>query len=231
MSTKVMRKVADILAPIMFFSFMIGVLGMSYQQSHPHIEELPSIDIPSSLISEFPMKREMVSILDEIPPLLETPVTEVSAEPEMLMDAFEVETSSEVDHILTCIDEITSARYPNLDPELIKAIVQRESRYDPTQVNRSTGVVGLMQINPKWHSARAKELGVDDLSDPYGNILVGCDLLSELMSEYPRDYALNVYAGGFDYANQYRTRISPVVSELNSIMAQFRSGQLVPGGD
>lgn len=222
MSTKVLKKAADILAPVVFFSFMFGLLGVSLHYDHASFVEPVRVQTRDIHIGDSPLKKEMFSIIDEIPPLLEAPYAEEVCEPEEL---------SEIDHILAYIDEITSVRYPNLDPELVKAIVQRESRYDSTQVNRNSGTVGLMQVNPKWHSDRAKKLGVDDLADPYSNILVGCDLLNELVSQYPRDYALNVYAGGFDYANQYKQKISPVVSELNSIMSRFRSGDLIPGGD
>lgn len=231
MSTKVLKKATDILAPVLFFTFMFGVMGTSYGQSHVTIDDAVPMRSHTVTITQPPLEPAINSVVDEIPPLLETPAAEEPTELEDPSVVPEPEDLSEVDQILAYIDEITTTRYTNLDPELIKAIVQRESRYDPTRVNVSTGVVGLMQINPRWHSARARELGVDDLTDPYGNILVGCDLLSELMDQYPHDYSLNLYAGGFDYANQYKSRISPVVAELNEIMAQFRTGELIPGGD
>lgn len=127
------------------------------------------------------------------------------------------------------IYEITSTLYPDVDPELVRAIVHRESRYIPTKVNSKTGVMGLAQISPKWHTKRAQSLGVDDLLDPYGNILVCCDLLHELYQSYSKDYALNVYAGGYPYANQYRKSTSPYVKSINKIVQGLQDGSIIPG--
>lgn len=117
------------------------------------------------------------------------------------------------------VDEIVNSFYPELDPECVKAIIYRESRYDPTAYNANTNVIGLMQISPKWHTQRAKNLGVNDLYDPYGNILVGCDILSEVMKESGSfEYAINFFAGGYPYANAYRNSKSPYIQDLEDII-------------
>lgn len=72
--------------------------------------------------------------------------------------------------------------YPNVESSLILAMIQKESRYDPN-VNGS-GAIGLMQIIPSCHTDRIKRLGVEDIWDPYSNILIGTDLMSELISKY-----------------------------------------------
>lgn len=69
----------------------------------------------------------------------------------------------------------------NICPELIQAIIERESGYDPYAKRGSC--IGLMQVSEKWHSDRMEELGVTDLYDPYSNILVGTDYLAELFDE------------------------------------------------
>lgn len=69
----------------------------------------------------------------------------------------------------------------NICPELIQAIIERESSCDPYAKNGSC--LGLMQVSEKWHSGRMKKLGVTDLYDPYSNILVGTDYLAELFDE------------------------------------------------
>lgn len=124
------------------------------------------------------------------------------------------------------VDEIIATRYPKLDPETIKAIIYHESRYDPAVSNSRTGVQGLMQIDPRWHTKRALSLGVSDLYDPYGNILVGCDLLNELIESYGYEYALNFYAGGYPYANDYMYSTSPYILEINAIIEDFRNGTI-----
>lgn len=69
----------------------------------------------------------------------------------------------------------------NICPELLQAIIERESNYDPCAVNGNC--IGLMQISKKWHTERMEKLGVSDLTDPYTNILVGTDYLAELFDE------------------------------------------------
>ena len=69
-----------------------------------------------------------------------------------------------------------------LDPDLVKAFVWHESRYDPTVINGNC--IGLMQVSRTWHKDRAERLGVTDWFDPYSNILIGSDYLSELLTDY-----------------------------------------------
>jgi soluble lytic murein transglycosylase-like protein len=70
----------------------------------------------------------------------------------------------------------------DVKPELIKAIVYHESRYNPKAKNGNC--LGLMQISKRWHSDRAKKLGVTDFYDSYSNILIGTDYISELLHKY-----------------------------------------------
>lgn len=74
-----------------------------------------------------------------------------------------------------------SNRY-HICPEMIMAIVEHESSGQADATNG--GCKGLMQINEKYHTERMNRLGVTDIYDPYGNILVGCDYLAELFAEY-----------------------------------------------
>lgn len=129
------------------------------------------------------------------------------------------------------VDEIIDQYYPSLDPELIRAIIYNESRYDANARNSKSGAAGLMQLLPKWHTQRALNLGVTDLYDPYGNILTGCDFLNELMQKYPFNYAISYYAGGSNYANSYGDYPSAYQCTLNDTIAGFRSGAIQLGGE
>lgn len=80
-------------------------------------------------------------------------------------------------------------RYPDVYPELVHSIIWHESRYNSSSVSKS-GCVGLMQISPKWHKKRAEKLGVTDLYDQYGNILVGVDYLNDLYRYNGEDWEL-----------------------------------------
>lgn len=98
--------------------------------------------------------------------------------------------------------EIVAADY-NICPELIEAVIERESSWRPDVVNGSC--IGLMQINPEYHAERMERLGVEDLLDPYDNILAGTDFLAELFREYGDIYAvLMYYNAGYDGLRAWR---------------------------
>lgn len=82
-------------------------------------------------------------------------------------------------------------------PELVMAIIERESTGNPNATNGNCK--GLMQISEKWHVDRMDRLGVTDIYDTVGNIQVGVDYLSELFLKY-EDAAtvLMVYHGEED---------------------------------
>lgn len=102
-------------------------------------------------------------------------------------------------------------------PELIQAIVETESNYEPN-VQSSYGAIGLMQVVPRWHGARMERLGVTDLTDPYGNMLVGTDYLSEIAKGHEVAEALFIYnhgnLKGFDYNNKYVQKVLTRSEEL-----------------
>lgn len=70
----------------------------------------------------------------------------------------------------------------NMCPELIQAACFKESSFDPCAENG--GCVGIMQVNPAWHMERMSRLGVTDLYDTKGCMLVGVDYLHELIQQY-----------------------------------------------
>lgn len=84
--------------------------------------------------------------------------------------------------------------YPNIAPEIIKAMIWHESRYNPYVSNGRC--VGLMQVSTKWQASRAIELGVTDFYDPYSNILIGVDCLNEIFEDCVSiGLALMIYNG------------------------------------
>lgn len=123
--------------------------------------------------------------------------------------------------------EISDEYYPEINPEYVCAIMHHESRFDSTVTNSKTGVKGLCQISPKWHTKRAAKLGVTDLYDPWGNIMVCYDILNELTQSKGIRYAINFYAGGYNYANRYLNSMSPFEKELEQIMDEQNFAQYV----
>ena len=79
-------------------------------------------------------------------------------------------------------------------PELLMAMIETESSGNPDATNGTCK--GLMQVSEKWHKDRMKRLGVKDIYDPYGNILVATDYLMELADKYEDiGLVLDVYNG------------------------------------
>lgn len=78
-----------------------------------------------------------------------------------------------------CLCKQQNVRY-----SLILAVIERESgyRYDCTGDDGES--VGYMQIMQRWHGERMQELGCTDLMNPYQNVRVGVDYLSELIERY-----------------------------------------------
>ena len=70
----------------------------------------------------------------------------------------------------------------DLEPSLILAVAKKESRFNPDV--QGGGAVGLMQIIPSIHKERIARLRVQDIYDPYENMMVGADILSCLCKRY-----------------------------------------------
>ena len=93
-----------------------------------------------------------------------------------VMDTRAEEREGWIDYIeIICQDK-------HICPELVESIIEAESSWNPKAQNGDC--IGLMQVSESWHKDRMARLGVTDLTDPYDNILVGVDYLSELFERY-----------------------------------------------
>lgn len=100
---------------------------------------------------------------------------------------------------------LKTAAYYKLDPALIKAVIWKESRFNPNAIGKK-GEIGLMQIMPAtakdWSSAEKLNLFVfTDLFNPSKNIMCGSWYLKKLLLRYqgtdnPLPYALADYNAG-----------------------------------
>lgn len=64
------------------------------------------------------------------------------------------------------------------------ALIERESGYRYDATGDSGNSKGLMQIQERWHTGRMEALGVEDLYNPYSNMLVGVNFLKEIQDRY-----------------------------------------------
>lgn len=220
MFTKPVRKFTEVMCTSILCTVTTVLLSASGLITEPQVQkqEEPTPTVAQSHLNISPVKDSMGRMVAE---------TEQTAMSIMIGARNYLDSFTEVDLIDMYIYELTATQYPDLDPELVRAIVYHESRYDPDASNNNSGATGLMQLMPKWHTKRAESLGVSDLTDPYGNILTGCDLLNELLERYSYDYALNIYAGGYTYANLYKGATSPFVSEIASIKHGLEAGYII----
>ena len=66
---------------------------------------------------------------------------------------------------------------------LVLAIIEIESGYR-WDASCKEGSTGYMQVLPKWHKERMRRLNVDNVENPYFNVLVGVDYLAELQERF-----------------------------------------------
>lgn len=84
--------------------------------------------------------------------------------------------------------EQTASRF-DVDPDLVHAIIQVESDYDPGAVSHK-GAMGLMQLVP----ATAQRFGVENPFDPKQNIEGGVTYLRHLLDIFQGDLELSLAA-------------------------------------
>lgn len=89
-----------------------------------------------------------------------------------------------------------------VDMPLVLAVIGQESNYDPAAIGDNGNSIGLMQIQPMHHRQRMDRLGITDLLDPYQNVAVGIDLLSELLADSgDAEWAVTAYNAGVGTAD------------------------------
>lgn len=97
-------------------------------------------------------------------------------------------------------------------PEIVFAMIAKESNYNAEEIGDEGNSYGLMQVQEQWHEDRMDELEVNNLLDPYQNVLVGVDYLAELLGYYDGsiEKALTAYNAGATgaYNNYFRHGIT-----------------------
>lgn len=118
---------------------------------------------------------------------------------------------------------IETAKVNGIDPAILFAIAHRESNYRADVIGDSGASVGLMQVQPYWHSERMERLGCTDLLDPFQNVTVAVDYLVELLTRYGTiDKALVAYNKGH-YAGtitEYAVAVMNLAEEVRSTRYQ-----------
>jgi soluble lytic murein transglycosylase-like protein len=94
-----------------------------------------------------------------------------------------------------------SAEREGLTPELLRAIIGKESSFRPCAVSPK-GAMGLMQLMPDT----ARDLGVTDPFNPRQNMEAGSRFLRSLLNRYGEDLvlALGAYNAGPSQVDRYQ---------------------------
>ncbi len=124
----------------------------------------------------------------------------------------------------------TVAREHDLDPMLIKAVVWRESRFDPQKVG-TAGERGLMQVTEKaareWaDESRVDKFEPDQLFDPKTNLEAGSWYLQRAIKHWnghsnPIPFALAEYNAGASRAQRWSGGSSTVDLSSDDFLRQI----------
>lgn len=101
------------------------------------------------------------------------------------------------------VQELSEAvgRTYGICPEFLQAIAWQESSWQPDA--SAGGCEGLMQVAASWHSDRMVRLGVTDLYEPEGNMLVAADYLAELFERWEDPAMVLMVYNGDSRAQHY----------------------------
>ncbi len=113
---------------------------------------------------------------------------------------------------------IETAETHGIDPAIVMAIAFRESTYQVDAIGDSGNSLGLMQVQPRWHSERMERLNCPNMLDPFQNVTVAVDYLAEMLDWYGGDMtkALTAYNRGHynGTVNGYATAVLNIAEGL-----------------
>lgn len=110
------------------------------------------------------------------------------------------------------------ARKNNIRPELIAAVVQAESRFQPT-ARSGAGAIGLMQLVPKT----GRWMGARDLTNPAQNIAAGAKYLKYLNDRFDGNETKVIAAYNAGEGNVKRFGGVPPFKETRSYVNKVRN--------
>ena len=152
-------------------------------------EPLPTyreFDSASTKATEFSAPIEPIEEITEA----EEPQTEASTEGQAL---FDVPLSEDLQCYI-----IRLCEQKHIQPEIVIAMIARESNFNASACGDNGYSHGLMQIQPRFCRDLMDKLNCNDLFDPYQNVTVGIEILSDKLNTYGGNIAkaLTAYNAG-----------------------------------
>jgi soluble lytic murein transglycosylase-like protein len=119
----------------------------------------------------------------------------------------------------------THAQHHGLEPDLVRAVIQVESGFNPYAVSPK-GAMGLMQLMP----ATASELGVVNPFEPEQNIRGGVAYLKQLLARFDNkvELALAAYNAGPGAVDRYGQQVPPY-RETQAYVKKITKGRTAAG--
>lgn len=204
------------------FAIAFMTWALSYTLAYPHIEETTTteIEVTDTTDVEITTTEAVTETTTEKP--TEVTTTVVTTEPPKVT-YFKVPLDEDLqDYIFeVCADY-------DIDPALVMAVIKKESNFKPDTLGDSGRSYGLMQVQPRWHQARADALNCSNLTNPYHNVTVGIDILAELFDTgNSLEWVLMAYNGGASYANKKvaNGEVSDYAKIVIGYMNTFKKGR------
>lgn len=218
------QRVRVIIGAGVFVILLLLVLGMCKNQKDQSMDEVPERDPIQSMVIPTYTVTPTQTPTTEPEPTTEVctdintiyPYNTMSADwgSELYESGFRYyEIPDKYKEVGGCFPEVAQAylwclcEEREIDYYMVVALIERESWYKWDAIGDDGNSFGYMQIYKKWHIERMETEGVTDLSNPYGNIRVGLNFISEIQDKYLSNSGahcvLMVYNMGESRAKQF----------------------------